>query len=101
MMNAAAATDVTPGQITSAVAQLRQYMIDTLAAFVQCRSLPGQETPAAEFLERELASLGLSTERVILRTEDLKDLPLYSPPCCPDGGRYNVLARHEIGRAHV
>ncbi|WP_268640661.1 M20/M25/M40 family metallo-hydrolase, partial [Escherichia coli] len=23
------------------------------------------------------------------------NLPLYSPACCPDGGRYNVLARHE------
>lgn len=94
-MNAVTATAIAPEQIVAAVGDLRQYMIDTLGAFVQCRSLPGQETPAAEFLERELAALGLASERIMLRTEELKGLPLYSPPCCPDGGRYNVLARHE------
>ncbi len=82
-------------RIESAVSELRQYMIDTLAGFVQCPSLPGQEICAAEFLEAELEKLGLTSERIALRTEELKDLPLYSPACCPDGGRYNILARHE------
>jgi acetylornithine deacetylase len=82
-------------RITAAVDRLEHYMVDTLSRFVQCRSLPGQETSAAEFLEVELAKLGLASERIMLRTEELKDLPLYSPACCPDGGRFNVLARHE------
>ncbi|MCR2322136.1 hypothetical protein NSU24_24065, partial [Salmonella enterica] len=58
-------------------------------------SLPGEEMSAARFLEDALAQLGLASERIALRTEELKNLPLYSPACCPDGGRYNVLARHE------
>ncbi|MGV8293954.1 M20/M25/M40 family metallo-hydrolase, partial [Pseudomonas aeruginosa] len=70
-------------------------MTDTLTGFVQCRSLPGEEMSAARFLEDALAQLGLVSERIALRTEELKNLPLYSPACCPDGGRYNVLARHE------
>lgn len=82
-------------QIEQAVEALEGYMIETLSGFVQCVSLPGQETPAAEFLEARLVELGLAPERILLRTDELKDLPLYSPACCPDGGRYNVLARHE------
>ncbi|OZI55053.1 acetylornithine deacetylase [Bordetella genomosp. 5] len=82
-------------QIEEAVSGLRDYMITTLQGMVQCDSLLGQEISAAEFMERELAELGLPSERIYLRDEQLKSLPLYSPACCPDGGRYNVLARHE------
>ncbi|AZR92774.1 acetylornithine deacetylase [Bordetella trematum] len=94
-MNAEQGSTVTSDQIAAAVRELRGYMVQTLGEFVQRRSLPGQETPAAEYLEQALADLGLSSERIMLRTEELKNLPLFSPPCCPDGGRYNVLARHE------
>ncbi|ARP95304.1 ArgE/DapE family deacylase [Bordetella genomosp. 13] len=85
-------------EIEAAVEGLEHYMTDTLSRFVQCRSLPGQETPAAEFMEAELARLGLQSERIALRTDAIKDLPLYSPACCPDGGRYNVLACHQPQR---
>jgi len=89
-------TRTLPAQaIEAAVDGLEHYLTDTLSRFVQCRSLPGQETPAAEFLEAELAKLGLRSERIALRTEDIENLPLYSPACCPDGGRFNVLACHE------
>ncbi|WMD20587.1 ArgE/DapE family deacylase [Achromobacter seleniivolatilans] len=94
-MSTVAAASLDQGQIAEAVGKLRQYMTDTLTGFVQCRSLPGQEMSAAEFLEDALADLGLSSERIALRTEEIQNLPLYSPACCPDGGRYNVLARHE------
>jgi len=94
-MNVMQSNQLDAGRITAAVQDLEQYMVDTLSRFVQCPSLPGEETSAAEFLEVELAKLGLASERIMLRTEELKDLPLYSPACCPDGGRFNVLARHE------
>jgi acetylornithine deacetylase len=94
-MNVTQSNPIDADRITAAVAGLEQYMVDTLSRFVQCPSLPGEETSAAEFLEVELAKLGLASERILLRTEELKDLPLYSPACCPDGGRFNVLARHE------
>jgi len=94
-MNVTQSNQLDAARITAAVQDLEQYMVDTLSRFVQCPSLPGEETSAAEFLEVELAKLGLASERIMLRTEELKDLPLYSPACCPDGGRFNVLARHE------
>jgi len=94
-MNVTQSNQLDAGRITAAVQNLEQYMVDTLSRFVQCPSLPGEEISAAEFLEVELAKLGLASERIMLRTEELKDLPLYSPACCPDGGRFNVLARHE------
>jgi acetylornithine deacetylase len=81
-------------QITEAVQRLTPYLTDTLTRFVGARSLPGAEMPGAEFLEQELASLGLQSERIMLNTELLRDEPLFSTPCCPDGGRYNVLAVH-------
>lgn len=94
-MSVVAAASSDQDQIAEAVGRLRQYMIDTLSGFVRCRSLPGEEMSAARFLEEALADLGLASERIALRTEELMHLPLYSPACCPDGGRYNVLARHE------
>ena len=94
-MNVTQSNQLDAGRITAAVDGLEQYMVDTLSRFVQCPSLPGEEISAAEFLEVELAKLGLASERIMLRAEELKDLPLYSPACCPDGGRFNVLARHE------
>ena len=79
----AAAASLDQARISEAVGKLRQYMTDTLTGFVQCRSLPGQEMSAAAFMEDALADLGLASERIALRTEELKNLPLYSPACCP------------------
>lgn len=82
-------------RIAQAVRSLEPYMIDTLGAFVAAESPSGAEQPAAVFLETALANLGLSSERIMLRQDDLSQLPLYSCPCAPDGGRYNLLARHQ------
>ena len=94
---------LTQAQIQTAVQAQRPYMVDSLSAFVAAASLSGAEQPAAIFMERALAELGLASERILLDTHALKDLPLYSPPCCADGGRYNLLAvhepRHEGGRS--
>lgn len=85
-------------EIAAAVKSLSPFMLDTLRQFVAAPSLPGAEMPAAQFLEQELLSLGLEPERIVLRTDLLKDHQLFSPPCCPDGGRYNVLATHRPAR---
>ncbi|NYT62540.1 ArgE/DapE family deacylase [Alcaligenaceae bacterium] len=82
-------------KISEAVQSLIPYMIKSLSDFVAIASLPGNETPAAEYMEQLLADLGLQSERIHLNTETLKGLPLFSPPCCPDGGRYNILATHK------
>jgi acetylornithine deacetylase len=80
--------------IAAAVQAQLPYMIEALSEFVAARSPSGDEQPAVDFMEKALAELGLASERIELRTELIKDLPMYSPRCCPDGGRYNLLATH-------
>lgn len=80
--------------IADAVRALTPYMVKTLSDFVAAKSLSGEEQPAAEFMEGALRELGLESERIVLNSAQLKDLPLFSTPCCPDGGRYNLLATH-------
>ncbi|NUA29354.1 ArgE/DapE family deacylase [Cupriavidus basilensis] len=91
-------TPATPALSTDAIAAavraLEPYMVRTLSEFVAAPSPSGQEQPAVAFMEGALRELGLEPERIYLRSETLKDLPLFSPPCCPDGGRYNLLATH-------
>ncbi len=82
-------------KLGEAVQSLIPYMTQSLAGLVAAESLPGNETPAAEYMESLLQDLGLESERIYLNTESLKDLPLFSPPCCPDGGRFNLLATHQ------
>ena len=86
---------LTAVQIAEAVHAQLPYMVDSLSAFVAAASPSGAEQPAAAFMERALGALGLTCERIHLNSDALRGLPLYSPPCCADGGRYNLLAVHE------
>lgn len=81
-------------RLQQAVAQLDAEMIDTLSAFVAARSPSGAEQPAADFLEARLQALGLDCERIVLDSERIRNSPMFSCPCDPDGGRHNLLARH-------
>ena len=74
--------------------RLMPRMTEMLAAFVAARSPSGAEQPAAAFLERTFEGLGLDAERIVLDSSLLRGLPLFSCPCDPDNGRYNLLARH-------
>ncbi|MBY4947302.1 ArgE/DapE family deacylase [Cupriavidus respiraculi] len=85
---------LTTTDIADAVRALLPYMTETLSGFVAAASPSGQEQPAADFIEAALRDLGLESERIHLRADAIRDLPLFSPPCCPDGGRYNLLATH-------
>ena len=76
------------------VAELLPWMTDTLSGFVAAASPSGAEQPAAEFLEGVFDQLGLESERILLDSRLIEDSPLFSCPCDPDGGRYNLLARH-------
>lgn len=78
-----------------AVQALEPYMIETLTRFVAAASPSGDEQPASLVMEEALSELGLTYERIVLNTKSLAHLPLYSPPCCPDGDRYNLLAVHK------
>jgi acetylornithine deacetylase len=86
---------LTPARIAEAAHAQLPYMTDTLSTFVAAASPSGAEQPAAAFMEGALLALGLESERIHMNSDALKGLPLYSPPCCGDGGRYNLLAVHE------
>lgn len=88
------ASHLSTTDIAGAVRSLLPYMVETLSGFVAAASPSGQEQPAAEFIEAALRDLGLASERIELRADAIRHLPLFSPPCCPDGGRYNLLATH-------
>ena len=93
-----AGSRLTPARIAEAVSSQLPYMVEQLSAFVAAASPSGAEQPAAAFMESAFGALGLASERIHLNSDALKGLPLYSPPCCADGGRYNLLAVHEPQR---
>lgn len=83
--------------IAQAVQALERYMVDALSRLVAAASPSGDETPAAVVAQALLDELGLRCERIAMRAQELAHLPLYSPACCADGGRYNLLAVHRGG----
>ena len=84
----------TTAQLSAAVAGLHDEMLRCLGDFVRAASPSGAEQPAAAFFEAELQALGLDTERILLDSAAIQDSPLFSCPCDPDGGRYNLLGCH-------
>lgn len=77
-----------------AVRKRESWMLERLSTLVAAASPSGCEQPAVEVFEGQLAELGLATERITLDSRAIADSPLFSCPCSPDGGRYNLLARH-------
>ena len=92
-MNPTSAT-LDTARLLATLDHLEPWMADTLGAFVAARSPSGAEQPAAVFLEQALHELGLDAERIVLDSSLLEGLPMFSCPCDPDNGRYNLLARH-------
>jgi acetylornithine deacetylase len=84
----------TPTRITLAIEQLMPRMTQILSDFVAAPSQSGTEQPAAEFFEQQLVQMGLLPERIVLDSTLLQDMPMFSCPCNPDNGRFNLLARH-------
>lgn len=88
-------TSLTAASIAQAVQALEPYMIESLSRLVAAASPSGSETPATVVAEELLRGIGLGSERIPMHAKALEHLPLYSPACCGDGGRYNLLAVHE------
>lgn len=85
---------VDPAHLRTAIDRLRPWMTQTLADFFAAQSPSGAEQPAASFLENTLVELGLASERIALDSRLIENLPMFSCPCDPDNGRFNLLARH-------
>lgn len=85
---------LSPTRLISAVNSLEPYMVQFLSSFVAAQSPSGAEQPAATFLEQIFQALGLECERIMQDSRQIRHMPLFSCPCSPDHGRYNLLARH-------
>lgn len=81
--------------IPNAVLAQRSYLTQALFALVNARSPSGQEQAACEAMESLLQALDLPCERIPMDTASMSAHPLFSCPCNPDGGRYNLLAQWE------
>lgn len=85
---------LSPQHIKEAIKAHEVEMIALLTEFVACPSFSGHEQSAIAFMESALTGLGLQPERIYLDSARLQNVPLYSPSCDPDDGRYNLLAEH-------
>jgi len=93
----ALAPDLATQSLAEAVRALTPYMVETLSGFVAAKSPSGAEQPAVDFLEGALRDLGLTSEHIMLNTAQLKDLPLFSTPCCPAGHPSSARTRRPLG----
>ena len=80
-------------QITSAVEASKEDLVNFIQTLVQCPSLPNNEGPVQDIIQDKLKSLGLDTEKIIVKFEKLKDHPAF----CDDGfspdSRVNILGQ--------
>ena len=80
-------------QITSALEASQEDLVNFIQTLVQCPSLANDEGPVQDIIQDKLKSLGLDTEKIIVKFDKLKDHPAF----CDDGfspdSRVNILGR--------
>ena len=78
-------------QITSALEASQEGLVNFIQTLVQCPSLANNEGPVQDIIQDKLKSLGLDTEKIIVKFDKLKDHPAF----CDDGfspdSRVNIL----------
>ena len=80
-------------QITSALEASQEDLINFIQTLVQCPSLANDEGPVQDIIQDKLKSLGLDTEKIIVKFDKLKDHPAF----CDDGfspdSRVNIVGQ--------
>ncbi|MBX3728738.1 MAG: ArgE/DapE family deacylase [Candidatus Sumerlaeia bacterium] len=84
--------------VAQAIADRRQWAIDTLAWWVRHASVLGQEEPAQSYIAGVYEDLGFSTRLEAVDPEELRDMPGFSPVDWSYEGRPNVVGVHDPGR---
>ena len=78
-------------QITSALEASQEGLVNFIQTLDQCPSLANNEGPVQDIIQDKLKSLGLDTEKIIVKFDKLKDHPAF----CDDGfspdSRVNIL----------
>ena len=85
--------DATVQKISSKVDSLRDEITLFLARLVRFPSLPGQEPAAQHFYADKLRVLGLETQVIASRKEDLESHPAFCDDGVPFDERLNVVGR--------
>ena len=68
-------------QITSALEESQEDIVSFIQTLVQSPSLANDEGPVQEVIQGKLETLGLDTEKIIVKFDKLKDHPAF----CDDG----------------
>jgi len=80
-------------KLTSALEASQEDLVNFIRTLVQCPSLANDEGPVQEIIQDKLKSLGLDTEKIIVKFDKLKDHPAF----CDDGfspdSRVNILGQ--------
>ena len=84
--------------IQQAIADRREWAVQTLSGWVRHGSVLGSETPAQEYIADVYSSLGLEPRMVPVDIDRIKNLPGFSPVDWSYEGRPNVVGLHDPGR---
>ena len=80
-------------KLTSALEASQEDLINFIQTLVQCPSLANDEGPVQDIIQDKLKSLGLDTEKIIVKFDKLKDHPAF----CDDGfspdSRVNIVGQ--------
>ena len=80
-------------KLTSALEASQEDLVNFIRTLVQCPSLANDDGPVQEIIQDKLKSLGLDTEKIIVKFDKLKDHPAF----CDDGfspdSRVNILGQ--------
>jgi len=80
-------------KLTSALEASQEDLVNFIRRLVQCPSLANDEGPVQDIIQDKLKSLGLDTEKIIVKFDKLKDHPAF----CDDGfspdSRVNILGQ--------
>lgn len=85
--------DATVQKISEKVDSLRDELVAFLSRLVQFPSLSGQEQEAQQFYADQLRGLGLDTQIIPSRKEELESHPAFCDDGVPFHDRLNVVAR--------
>ena len=80
-------------QIASAVEASRDDLVSFIQTLVRFPSLANDEGPVQEIIQDKLESLGLDTEKILVRFDKLKDHPGFSDDGFSPDSRVNVMGQ--------
>ena len=80
-------------QIASAVEASRDDLVSFIQTLVQSPSLANDEGPVQNIIQDKLESLGLDTEKILVRFDKLKDHPGFSDDGFSPDSRMNVIGQ--------